>query len=101
MTKKEKSKLEALKRQSDYIANKDYYNHRIATIMTMTPLFLEHFEELNEIMPQFFTSNVLKTIEQFSNSLYWKQSQEDLCSVADEQINNTEELRKFFIKELK
>jgi hypothetical protein len=100
MTKKQ-SKIEALKRQSDYIANKDYYNHRIATIMTMTPLFLEHFEELNEIMPQFFTTNVLKTIEQFSNSLYYKQSNENLASVGDEQVANVEELRKFFIKELK
>jgi hypothetical protein len=98
---KQQSKIEALKRQSDYIANKEYYNHRIATIMTMTPLFLEHFEELNDVMPQFFTSSVLKTIEQFSNSLYYKQSQEDLGSVADEQINNTEELRKYFLNELK
>ena len=98
---KQQSKIQALKRQSDYIANKEYYNHRIATIMTMTPLFLEHFEELNEVMPQFFTSSVLKTIEQFSNSLYYKQSQEDLGSVADEQINNTEELRKYFLNELK
>lgn len=98
---KQQSKIEALKRQSEYIANKEYYNHRIATIMTMTPLFLEHFEELNDVMPQFFTSSVLKTIEQFSNSLYYKQSQEDLGSVADEQINNTEELRKYFLNELK
>lgn len=98
---KQQSKIEALKRQADYIANKEYYNHRIATIMTMTPLFLEHFEELNEVMPQFFTSSVLKTIEQFSNSLYYKQSNEDLASVADEQVNNTEELRKYFLKELK
>lgn len=98
---KQQSKIEALKRQSDYIANKEYYNHRIATIMTMTPLFLEHFEELNEVMPQFFTSSVLKTIEQFSNSLYYKQSNEDLASVGDEQINNTETLRKYFLNELK
>jgi hypothetical protein len=98
---KQQSKIEALKRQSDYIASKEYYNHRIATIMTMTPLFLEHFEELNEVMPQFFTSGVLKTIEQFSNSLYYKQSQEDLCSVGDEQVANVEELRKFFSDSLK
>ena len=98
---KQQSKLKALKRQSDYIANKEYYNHRIATIMTMTPLFLEHFEELNDVMTQFFTTGVLKTIEQFSNSLYYKQSNEDLASVADEQVNNTEELRKYFLNELK
>jgi len=98
---KQQSKIEALKRQADYIANKEYYNHRIATIMTMTPLFLEHFEELNEVMPQFFTSSVLKTIEQFSNSLYWKQSNEDLASVGDEQVANTETLRKYFLNELK
>lgn len=98
---KQQSKIEALKRQSDYIANKEYYNHRIATIMTITPLFLEHFEELNEVMPQFFTSSVLKTIEQFSNSLYYKQSSEDLGAVGDEQVANVEELRKYFLNELK
>jgi len=98
---KQQSKLEALKRQSEYEANKDYYNHRIATVCTMTPLFLEHFEELNEVMPQFFTTNVLKTIEQFSNSLYYKQSNEDLGSVGDEQVANVEELRKFFTESLK
>ena len=98
---KQQSKIEALKRQADYIANKEYYNHRIATIMTMTPLLLEYFEDLNEPLPEFFTSSVLKTIEQFSNSLYYKQSNEDLGSVADEQINNTEELRKYFLNELK
>ena len=98
---KQQAKKEAIKRELEYRNNKDYYSHRIATIMTMTPLFLEHFEELNKVMPQFFTSNTLKTIEQFSNSLYYKQSNEDLGSVADEQINNTEELRKFFINSLK
>jgi len=98
---KQQSKLEALKRQAEYEANKDYYNHRIATVCTMTPLFLEHFEELNEVMPQFFTTNVLKTIEQFSNSLYYKQSNEDLGSVGDEQVANVEELRKFFTESLK
>ena len=98
---KQQSKLEALKRQAEYEADKEYYNHRIATIMTMIPLFLEHFEELNEIMPHFFTTNVLKTIEQFSNSLYYKQSNEDLGSVGDEQVANVEELRKFFTDSLK
>jgi hypothetical protein len=101
MNKKEKRKIDNLERKRLYEANKEYYNHRIAVVMTTTPLFLEHFEELNEIMPQFFTTNVLKTIEQFSNSLYYKQSNENLGSVADEQINNTEELRKFFIDSLK
>ena len=83
-----------------YEANKEYYNHRIATVCTMTPLFLEHFEELNEIMPEFFTNSVLKTIEQFSNSLYYHNSGTDLASVGDEQIANVEELRKFFVDSL-
>jgi len=98
---KQQAKQEALKRELKYRNNLEYYNHRIATIMTMTPLFLEHFEELNEIMPPFFTTNVLKTIEQFSNSFYYKQSSEDLASVGDEQVANVEELRKFFINSLK
>ena len=85
-------------REHKYLQNLNYYHHRIATIMTMTPLFIEHYEELNEVLPEFFTTDLLKKLEMFSNSLYYKESQEDLGSVADEQINNTEELREFFNK---
>lgn len=100
-----KTKIKALTptqlRVIKYKQNEDYYNHRISTVCTMTPLFLEHFEELNEVIPEFFTSDVLKKIEQFSNSLYYKKSDVDLASVADEQISNVEELRKFFNESLK
>ena len=88
-------------RQRLYNDNQEFYNHRIAVVMTTIPLLLEYFEDLNEPLPEFFTTSVLKTIEQFSNSLYWKQSNEDLASVGDEQVANTEELRKYFLNELK
>jgi hypothetical protein len=88
-------------REHKYSQNLNYYHHRIATVMTMCPLFIEHYEELNEVLPEFFTTDLLKKLEMFSNSLYYKESKEDLSSVADEQINNTEELRNFFINSLK
>jgi hypothetical protein len=101
MNKKLKSKIEAQIRQRKFEARKDFYNHRIGTTMTMIPLFLEYFEDLNEVIPEFFTTDVLKKLEQFSNSLYYKQSSEDLASVGDEQVANVEELRKFFSDSLK
>jgi hypothetical protein len=101
MTKKEKKKLDKAERKWLYDNNQAYYNHRIAVVMTTIPLLLEYFEELNEPLPEFFTTSVLKTIEQFSNSLYYKQSNENLASVGDEQVANVEELRKFFIDSLK
>ena len=99
--KKKQAQLAKKLREHKYVSNLAYYHHRIATIMTMTPLFMEHYEELNEVLPEFFTTDLLKKLEMFSNSLYYKESQEDLGSVADEQINNTEELREFFTESFK
>ena len=100
MNKKLKSKIEAQIRQRKFESRKEYYNHRIGTTMTMIPLFLEYFEDLNEVIPEFYTTDVLKKLEQFSNSLYYKQSSVDLVGVANEQISNVEQLRKFFEENL-
>jgi len=89
MNKKYKTQARKLK----LINNQLHYNKLIAETMTMQPLFLENFEELNEVLPEFFTTDLLKKLEMFSNSLYYKQSDEDLAGVADEQIQNTTELR--------
>ena len=100
MNKKLKSKIEAQIRQRKFEARKDFYNHRIGTTMTIIPLFLEYFEDLNEVIPEFYTTDVLKKLEQFSNSLYYKKSSVDLVGVANEQISNVEQLRKFFEENL-
>jgi hypothetical protein len=100
MTKKQAQLAKKL-REHKYVSNLTYYHHRIATVMTMCPLFLEHYEELNEVLPEFFTTDLLKKLEMFSNSLYFKESHEDLGSVGDEQVSNVEELRKFFTDSLK
>jgi hypothetical protein len=52
-------------------------------------------------LPEFFTTDLLKKLEMFSNSLYYKQSDEDLSGLADEQIQNTKELRNFFNESFK
>jgi hypothetical protein len=91
-------KFKTQERKLKLINNQLHYNKLIAETMTMQPLFLENFEELNEVLPEFFTTDLLKKLEMFSNSLYYKQSDEDLSGVADEQIQNTKELRDFFDK---
>ena len=91
-------KFKAQARKLKLINNQLHYNKLIAETMTMQPLFLENFEELNEVLPEFFTTDLLKKLEMFSNSLYYSQSGEDLASVADEQVQNTKELREFFDK---
>ncbi len=97
MNKKYKTQERKLK----LINNQLHYNKLIAETMTMQPLFLENFEELNEVLPEFFTTDLLKKLEMFSNSLYYKQSDEDLSGLADEQIQNTKELRNFFNESFK
>lgn len=91
-------KFKTQERKLKLINNQLHYNKLIAETMTMQPLFLENFEELNEVLPEFFTTDLLKKLEMFSNSLYYKQSDEDLSELADEQIQNTKELREFFDK---
>jgi hypothetical protein len=91
-------KFKTQERKLKLINNQLHYNKLIAETMTMQPLFLENFEELNEVLPEFFTTDLLKKLEMFSNSLYYKQSDEDLAGLADEQIQNTKELREFFDK---
>jgi hypothetical protein len=94
-------KIKAQERKLKLINNQMHYNKLIAETMTMQPLFLENFEELNEVLPEFFTTDLLKKLEMFSNSLYYKQSDEDLSGLADEQIQNTKELRNFFNESFK
>jgi len=91
-------KFKVQERKLKLINNQLHYNKLIAETMTMQPLFLENFEELNDVLPEFFTTDLLKKLEMFSNSLYWSKSGEDLADVANEQIQNTKELREFFNK---
>ena len=91
-------KFKVQERKLKLINNQLHYNKLIAETMTMQTLFLENFEKLNEVLPEFFTTDLLKKLEMFSNSLYYKQSDEDLAELADEQIQNTKELREFFNK---
>ena len=91
-------KFKTQERKLKLINNQLHYNKLIAETMTMQPLFLENFEELNDVLPEFFTTDLLKKLEMFSNSLYYKQSDQDLSGVADEQVQNTKELREFFNK---
>ncbi len=91
-------KFKTQERKLKLINNQLHYNKLIAETMTMQPLFLENFEELNEVLPEFFTTDLLKKLEMFSNSLYWSKSSDDLADVANEQIQNAKELREFFNK---
>ena len=91
-------KFKVQERKLKLINNQLHYNKLIAETMTMQPLFLENFEKLNDVLPEFFTTDLLKKLEMFSNSLYYKKSDEYLADVANEQIQNTKELREFFNK---
>ena len=55
---------------------------------------LEYYEELNNVMPEFFTNDVIKVLERNANSLYWKNSIEDKLELAQEHVDNLNEFRK-------
>ena len=96
MTKQElklKKKIESELRNKEFAKNKDYYESLIAIVVTLTPLYLEYFEELNNVMPEFFTNDVVKVVEKNANSLYWKNSKEDKAELAQEHIDNLKEFR--------
>ena len=96
MTKQElklKKKIETELRNQEFAKNKDYYESLIGIVVTLTPLYLEYFEELNNVMPEFFTNDVIKVIERNANSLYWKNSNESKLELAQEHTDNLKELR--------
>ena len=97
MTKQElklKKQIETELRNKEFAKNKDYYESLIGIIVTWTPLYLEYFEELNNVMPEFFTTDVVKVVEKNANSLYWKNSKEDTSDLAQEHTDNLSEFRK-------
>jgi len=96
MTKQEKKlkkQIETELRNKEFAKNKDYYDSLMGIIVTWTPLYLEYFEELNNVMPEFFTNDVIKVVERNANSLYWKNSKEDKAGLAQEHVDNLKEFR--------
>jgi hypothetical protein len=96
MTKQEKKlkkQIETELRNKEFSKNKDYYDSLMGIIVTWTPLYLEYFEELNNVMPEFFTNDVIKVVERNANSLYWKNSKEDKAELAQEHVDNLKEFR--------
>ena len=96
MTKQEKKlkkQIETELRNKEFANNKDYYESLIGIVVTWTPLYIEYFEELNNVMPEFFTNDVIKVLERNANSLYWKNSSEDKAELAQEHVDNLKEFR--------
>jgi len=90
---KYKRKLAREYREQMYLEDKKHYDKLIGIIVTWTPLFIEYFEELNSVMPEFFTNDVIKVLERNANSLYWKNSNEDKDQLAQEHTDNLKEFR--------
>ena len=93
MNKKLIAKQQRELRNKEFAKNKDYYESLIGIVVTLTPLYLEYFEELNSVMPEFFTNDVVKVVEKNANSLYWKNSKEDKAELAQEHTDNLKECR--------
>ena len=81
-----------------YLNDKKFYDRLIAETMAMTPRLRDNYESLNKVFPRFFTTDLLKKLEMFCNSVYYSQSGENLADVADEQIYNEKKLVEFFDK---
>jgi len=90
---KYKRKLAREYREQMYLADKKHYDKLIGIIVTWTPLFVEYYEELNSVMPEFFTNDVIKVLERNANSLYWKNNEEDKDQLAQEHTDNLKEFR--------
>ena len=101
MNKKLIAKQQRELRNKEFAKNKEYYESLIGIIVTWTPLFIEYFEELNSVMPEFFTNDVIKVLERNANSLYWKNSSENKEELAQEHTDNLKEFRKILEQSFK
>jgi hypothetical protein len=81
-----------------YLNNKKFYDRLMAESMAMAPRLRDNYELLNKVFPKFYTTDLLKKLDMFCNSLYYSQSGENLADVADEEIYNVKKLVEFFDK---
>jgi hypothetical protein len=98
---KQQSKLEALKRQADYIANKEHYDFLIMVITTLQSICLECADDLNTVMPQVINNRMVKDLEYFNNAIHYLMPMEDSAIVADEINANKQKVWDLFNDSLK
>jgi hypothetical protein len=89
-----KRTLEKIARLEKYRANEDEYNKMMAIVVGVAPVLAEFLEDLNEVLPEFFSKAPAKALNDMVNKMYYMKSEVSRGELADEHNAITEWFRK-------
>ena len=87
--------------QTKLLQNKADYDVKACVIAGCLPIFLEFFEDLNEVFPSHYTKEWISATSKHLNSIYYKCPEEERSTVADQQIAISEGFRKWISENFK
>jgi len=96
MTKKEiqlKRQLERAKRHKLYMSDKHNFDVKACVVAGCLPIFIEYLEELNKVFPEHYSKEMIKTLNQNINSIFYKCPEDEKVAVADQMNNITMSFR--------
>ena len=83
----EKRKIERQLRHDLYMSDKHSFDVKACVVAGCLPIFIEYFEELNKVFPEHYSKEMIKTLNQNINSIFFKCPEDEKQAVA-EQMNN-------------
>ena len=83
----EKRKIERQLRHDLYMSDKHNFDVKACVVAGCLPIFIEYCEELNKVFPEHYSKEMIKTLNQNINSIFFKCPENEKQAVA-EQMNN-------------
>ena len=83
----EKRKIERQLRHDLYMSDKHSFDVKACVVAGCLPIFIEYFEELNKVFHEHYSKEMIKTLNQNINSIFFKCPEDEKQAVA-EQMNN-------------
>jgi hypothetical protein len=95
---KKKKDLEKAIRMLKYMENSPKYDKAIKAVCGGLLALIDYYEDVNEILPEVFPSNLKYSIQDFLDNIY---KGKDIDAGVSEEHNHVAELFRTFIKSLK
>ena len=89
-----KRQHDKIKRLEEYTKHENEYNKKMAIVVGVAPVIAEFLEDLNEVLPEFFSKAPAKALDDMINKMYYMKSDVNKGELADEHNAITEWFRK-------
>jgi hypothetical protein len=83
----EKRKIDKQLRHELYLSDKHNFDVKACVVAGCLPVFIDYCEELNKVFPEHYSKDMIKTLNQNINSIFYKCPDNEKDEVAN-QMNN-------------